>query len=85
MKKTNNTLFGISLKMETILNHAKSKNKLIRELNERISSMLESLDKSIKNYVEEEANETEYDESLLLIELKRKVEKVKCLVKSRIH
>ena len=40
--------------METMLNHAKSKNKLIRELNERISSMLEPFDKDRKNYVEEE-------------------------------
>ena len=54
MKKTNNTLSGISLKMETILNYAKSKKKLTRELNERISSMLEPLDRDIKNHVEEE-------------------------------
>ena len=54
MKKTNNTLSGISLKMETILNHAKYKKKLIRELNERVSSLLEPLDKDIKNYVEKE-------------------------------
>ena len=54
MKKTNNTLSGISLKMETILNYAKSKKKLTRELNERISSMLEPLDRDIKNHVEGE-------------------------------
>ena len=54
MKKTNNTISGISLKMETILNYAKSKKKLTRELNERISSMLGPLDKDIKNYVEKE-------------------------------
>ena len=54
IKKTNNTLSRISLKIETILNHAKSKKKLIRELNERICSMLEPLDKDSKNYVEEE-------------------------------
>ena len=53
-KKTNNTLSGISLKVETILNYAKSKKKLTRELNERISSMLEPLDRDIKNHVEEE-------------------------------
>ena len=54
MKKTKNTLSEISWKIETIFTHAKSKKELTMKLKERISSMLEPLDRDIKNCVEEE-------------------------------
>ena len=79
MKKTNNTLSEFSLKMETILTHVKSKKKLTRKLNDKISSMLELLERNLEESVKEENNLKIVLDALLRKKNERKVEEVKIL------
>ena len=94
MKKTNDTLSKIASRMEMIANNAKSKKGATKKFNDKIFSMLEPLDRDIKDYVEEEddlqialnASLKKRNEKLVWVKMKgKKVEKLKCLVKSRNH
>ena len=88
MKKTNDTLSKIASRMETIANNAKSKKGATKKFNDKIFSMLEPLDRDIKDYVEEEddlqialnASLKKRNEKLVWVKMKeRKVEEVKML------
>ena len=88
MKKTNDTLSKIASRMERIANNAKSKKGATKKFNDKIFSMLEPLDRDIKDYVEEEddlqialnASLKKRNEKLVWVKMKeRKVEEVKML------
>ena len=79
MKKTSDTLSEISGKIEKVLTHAKSKKELTREVNDKISSMLELLERNLEESVKEENDLEIILDALFRKRNERKVEEVKML------